>query len=111
MTYTEVNSLMNELATTLKCDYANSAFKSGKRSRFLIFYYENSDDLYADGKNYQGIESLVIEFYSPTKEIESEKTINSILNAYDLAFSKTDAYINSEALHLTTYNTEVIING
>ena len=111
MTYTEVNNIMKALASALKCEYAYSAFKSGSRKRFLIFYYDESDDFFADGVNYQSIENLVIEFYSPTKEIDSEKTIQSILTEYELGYSKITAYISSEAVNMTTYNMEVIING
>ena len=111
MTYAEIDSVIAAIAAALKCEYAYSVFKTGKRSRFILFYYENSDDLYADGKNYQGIDNLVIEYYSPTKEIDNEKTIQTMLNASGLSYSKTSAYINSEALNLTTYTMEVLING
>lgn len=111
MTYQDVKTMMTSLATALKCDYAYSAFKSGTRSRFLIFYYEGNDDLFADGQNFQSIEQLTIEFYSPTKEINSEATIKTTLNSYGLAFSKTSAYINAEALNMTKYTMEAIISG
>lgn len=111
MTYAEIKNIIAAIAAALKCEFAYSCFKTGKRSRFLIFYYENSDDVYADGENYKGIENLVIEFYSPTKEIDNENTIQTMLKASGLSYSKTSAYINSEALHITTYNLEVMING
>lgn len=110
MTYENINTLMNELATALKCEYAYQAFKQGKRTRFLIFYYDGSDDFYADDINYKGIEELVIEFYSPNKEITTEKTIQSILTSHGLTYTKNSVYIGSEKMNMTTYNTEVIIN-
>ena len=111
MTYQTVNTLMAELASSLHCDYAYSAFKDGLRNRFLIFYYPGNDDLYADGVNYQEIAGLTIEFYAPTKEINSETIIQNTLSAYGLTYDKTSVFISSEALNLTTYTMEVLING
>ena len=111
MTFEQINTMMNALATALQCDYAYSAFKSGTRNRFLVFYYSGNDDLYADGQNYQDITNLVIEFYAPTKEIDSETTIKTTLNSYGLTFDKSCVWIDSEKVFMTTYNTEVLING
>lgn len=109
MTYQEVNNLISEIATALKCEYAYSTFKDGKRDRFIIFFYDGSDDLFADNENYQSIENLRIDFYSATKEIDSEQTIQSILKAHELGYDKNTSYISSEQIHMTTYNTEVLI--
>lgn len=111
MTYEQVNTLISAIATAIKCEYAYSAFKSGKRSRFLIFYYDDSDNFFADGTTYADIENLVIEYYSPNKDIKSEKTIQSLLTAAEIPYQKASVYINDEALHMTRYDTEVLING
>ena len=110
MTYEQINGMIAEIATELKCDYAYSAFKEGKHNRFLIFYYDDSDDLFADNENYQSIENLVIEFYSPNKEIKSERKIQQILKAHEIAYDKATAYISDEHINMTTYTTEVLIN-
>lgn len=111
MTYEQVNGLIADIATALKCEYAYSSFKEGTRNRFLIFYYDDSDDLYADNVNYQSIENLVIEFYSKNKEIKSEKTIQSILTENEIAYDKSSVYISGEGVNMTTYSMEVLING
>jgi len=110
MTYEQINGIIEELATVLNCDYAYSAFKEGTRSRFLIFYYDDSDDLYADNVNYQSIENLVIEYYSPTKEIKSERKIQKILSDNEIAYDKATAYVSDERINMTRYTTEVLIN-
>lgn len=112
MTFTEINNIVSAIATSLKCDYAYSAFKDGKdRNSFIVFYYSGSSDLYADGLNYENIEGLTIEFYSSTKEIESEQTIQSSLNSNGLVYDKVENWINDELLYMTTYTMEVLING
>lgn len=111
MTYEAIGTLMESLATALKCDYAYSNFKDNKtRNRFLIFYYDGSEDFYADGENYKNIENLTIEFYSNIKELETEKTIQTALKNSGLTYSKNETWIDSEKLFMTSYFTEVLIN-
>lgn len=111
MTFENVNSIISEIATALKCDYAYSSFKDGKaRNPFLVFYYSGSDDVYADCINYANIEALNIEFYSSNKEIESEQTIRQILASHDISFDTNCVWVDSEKVFLTTFMTEVVIN-
>ena len=110
MTYEQINRIIADISTGLNCDYAYSAFKKGTRNRFLIFYYDDNDDLYADNVNYQGVETLVIEFYSPNKEINSERTIQRILSENEIAYDKATAYVSDEHINMTRYTTEVLIN-
>lgn len=110
MTYEQVKGMIADIATELKCEYAYSAFKGGKRNRFLIFFYGDSDDLFADNENYQSIETLVIEFYSPNKDIKAERKIQQILNAHEITYDKTTTFISDEHINMTTYTTEVLIN-
>lgn len=112
MTFEQINTIINSIATALKCDYSYSAFRDGKeRDRFIVFYYSGTDDLYADGTNFSNIEGLTIEFYSSKKEIENEQTIQSMLNSSGLVFDKVETWINDELLYLSRYTTEVLING
>lgn len=111
MTLEQINTMIAEIATALKCDYAYSAFKNGTRNRFLIFYYQGSDDLYADDINYQKIEQLRIEFYSPKKDADSENIIENNINSHGLSYSKNEVWINDEKVFMTSYDTEVLING
>lgn len=110
MTTKQINTMVAAIAAALKCDYAYSHFNE-PHNRFLVFYYQGDDDVYADGQNYQNIAELVIEFYTPTKELNSEKTIKTMLNNYGLSCDKVETWINDEKVFMTQYNTEVIING
>lgn len=111
MTRKEINVLMSELAESLKCDYTYSVFTDGKlRSKFMIFYYSQSSDVYADGINYQEKSKLTLEYYSPAKDFKSQKIIKDFLKNKSISYSFLDAYIDSEKIHLTTFYTEVLIN-
>lgn len=76
---------------------------------FLCFYYEDSDDVYADDKNYQRITELTIEFYSDVKDFATEATIEQTLTAAGLTYYKSEQFLDSEKMHETVYEMEVLI--
>ena len=78
---------------------------------FLVFYYDNSDDLYADDKNYQRITELTIEFYSDSKDFFYETLIEDTLTASGLTYRKSEQFIDSERMHETVYELEVLITA
>lgn len=111
MTYEQVKGIIAEIATALGVDYAYSAFQdSVERNRFLVWYYGDSNDLFADCINYASIEGIVIEFYSRKKEITSEQTIQRILASHEIAYDKATAYISDQRCNMTRYDTEVLIS-
>lgn len=78
---------------------------------YVLFYYPNRDDFYADGKIYNKIASLNIEFYSAYKDFVGEEKIEAVLDKYDLNYTKNESYIDSEKMFLILYETEVLIDG
>lgn len=78
---------------------------------FIVFYYEDSSDLYADCKNYQRITELTIEFYSETKDFFTEALIEDALATASLTYRKSEQFIDSEKMHETVYEMEVLINA
>ncbi|MBR1810788.1 MAG: hypothetical protein IJ766_03935 [Clostridia bacterium] len=77
---------------------------------FVCFYYTGSDDFIADGKNYQSIKNLRIEFYSDNKDFDTETKIGNILNQHGLVYVSDDTYIDSERMFMTVFETEVPID-
>ena len=81
MTYEQVNGIIAEIATALGVDYAYSAFQdSVERNRFLVWYYGDRNDLFADCVNYASIECIVIEFYSRKKKSHQNKKFSAYLH-------------------------------
>lgn len=107
MTYQEVASMIASVG--LPYAYYQFPNSEGKEPPFICFYYPNSIDLIADDRNYSNIEALTIELYSDEKDFEHEEAIEAILSAYDMPYSKTEAYIDSELMYMVTYNTSVLI--
>lgn len=85
--------------------------ETGQKPPFICWYLEGIDDVYADNANYQRIVNLTIEFYSDEKDFTNEAAIESQLTLSGLTYTKTETYIDSERMHQTVYEMEVLING
>lgn len=93
--------------------YAYYQFPEGTDTAppFVCFYFPGDNDLKADNVNYAAIRTLNIELYTDNKDFTLEATVESVLTANELPFSRTEAYIDTEKLFMITYSTEVVING
>lgn len=78
---------------------------------FLVYYYPGDNDFKADNINFAKIRDLTIELYCDNKDFTIEKAVEDVLSSNGFVYAKSEEYINSEKLYMTTYDTEVIING
>ena len=109
VTYKEISTMIRQIgipAAYLTFDYGNA-----ERPPFIVWYLESGDNFNADNRSYQQKRWLRIELYTEYKDFESESRIESALNAHDLAFSLSEAFITDERLVEEIYETEVIIDG
>lgn len=108
MTYKQIDTMVGLMGLP----YAYYQFpETGQRPPFICWYLEGIDDVYADNANYQRIVNLTIEFYSDEKDFTNEAAIESQLTLSGLTYTKTETYIDSEKMHQTVYEMEVLING
>ena len=84
---------------------------TGQDPPFVVFFYSNIDDVYADDSNYQRIVTLNIELYTREKDFEHEETIETALADNGLTYYKEENYIDSEKMYQIAYEMEVIIHG
>lgn len=78
---------------------------------FICFFYPDNNDVIADNTNYAKIERLVIELYTDDKDFSLEQEIEAVLNANGLVFSRDEEFLDSERMHETIYETNVIITS
>ena len=109
MTYAEISQMIS--AVGIPYAYHHFEEGSGQQPPFITFYYQGDDDFIADNINYQAIRPLTIELYTDNKDFALEAAVESVLTANDLAFSRTEVFIDSEQMYMVTYYTEVIINA
>lgn len=113
MTYKEIATMLNRVGIpTAYYQFSEEEIKAENiKPPFICFYYDRSDDFYADNSNYQKIVNLVIELYSDSKDFALEQTIEQILNENELTYTKNETFIEDELLFMEVYEMEVILNG
>lgn len=109
MTYKQIASMVSSIGLP----YAYYQFPEGTAQAppFVVFFYADTDDVFADDTNYQRIATLNIELYTNEKDFETESTVEQILTNNNLTYYKEENYIDSEQMWQIAYEMEVIING
>ena len=109
MTREEIASMIG----SLEIPFAYYQFPEGTQlvPPFICFYYPYDDDVKADNINYARVNAVIIELYTNEKDFDSEAAVENVLIQNELAFSKSEAYVESESMFQITYTTEVVING
>jgi hypothetical protein len=84
---------------------------TGQAPPFILFFYSQQDDLFADDTNYQKIAKLNIELYTKEKDFTQEEAVENVLQFYGFSYYKEENYIDTEQMFQIAYEMEVIING
>jgi len=108
MTYKQIASMVSSIGLP----YAYYQFPEGTAQAppFVVFFYADTDDVFADDTNYQRIATLNIELYTDEKDFSTESTVEQILTNNNLTYYKEENYIDSEQMWQIAYEMEVIIN-
>lgn len=109
MKYTEIAKMIEDIG--LPFAYYQFPEGTGQEPPFIVFFYSDNDDLYADESNYQRIVTLNIELYTREKDFALEQTVEGALADKDLTYYKEENYIDSEKMFQIAYEMEVLING
>lgn len=109
MTYEQVATMVSSIGLP----YAYYQFPEGTAVAppFVCFYFEGSDDLYADDKNYQKIRPLTIELYTDNKDFSLEATVEGILTSNGLTYARNESWIDSERMNMVAYTADIIITS
>lgn len=109
MQYAEVANIIASIGVP----YAYRAFpqNTAQAPPYIVYYYDGSDDMYADNINYQEIAGLRIEVYTRNKDFSLERNVENALRSHDISWSKEESFIDSENLYMIIYESEVLING
>lgn len=115
MTYKQVYQIVSAIPMTqtenIPCAYFLFPEEQAPPPPFICYYYPDDSDFKADDTNYALIRNLTIELYCDNKDFVLEKAVEDALSSNGLVYSKSEEYIESEKLYMTTFETEVIING
>lgn len=76
---------------------------------WIVYFYPNSDDYYADNRNYQHISSLSVELYTNEKDFALEAKVEAALDAAGFAWAKEETYLSGERLYMVAYDMAAVI--
>lgn len=107
MTHKEVALMVKSMG--LPYTYYQFPENTAQAPPFICYFYSGSDDFFADQENYQKIEQLNIELYTTKKDFAREETIEAVLKANNLTFTRQDSYIGEEKMWQIAYEMDVLI--
>lgn len=107
MTPSEVKSMVEELG--IPSAYYEFADNTGIAPPFVCYFFTSANDMSADNINYCRIERLNIELYTDVKDFALEKTLEQVLIANEIFFAKDEANLDSERMHVTVYQSDIIL--
>jgi hypothetical protein len=107
MTYKDIADMIDEMG--LSFTYYSFPIGEAPSLPYIVFYYPSNDDFGADNKNYVPIVNLNIELYTENKDFSTEQTVEDVLEAHDIFFSKTETYLTSEEMYEVLYEMQIAI--
>ena len=109
MTVREVNQLIENIGPPSV--YYQFPEGTEQATPFICWYFPRSADVIADNTIYKKKNALVIELYTDYKDFQLESEVEAALTAAGFVFSWDETELDTERMHMTTYYTEVFIDG
>ena len=107
MTHAQVASMIASVGVPYAYYQFNN--KTAQEPPFICFFYPNNNDFLADDSNYQKVEHLVVELYTDNKDFELEATVETVLSANGLVYSRDEEYLDDERMFEVVYEMDVVI--
>lgn len=89
------------------------AFQVGQAPElpYLIFYENDSDNIFADNSNWFDVLNVVCELYTDEKDIELETKLHKLFYDLEIQYNSTETYIDSENMYLKTYDVQITFDS
>ncbi len=105
MTHNEVIEMMGQLGMPFA--YGHFAEGESPSPPFAVFLFPETRNFSADGKVYHKGRMLHIELYTDKKDPRLEDMAESVFDAHELFYSKSETWISSERMYEVLYVMEV----
>ena len=105
MTYEEIAEMMQEIG--LPNAYHHFAEGESPNPPFVIFLSPGENTFGADDLMYVSFKKLNIELYTDEKSPETEERVEEVLLRYNIYYTKSEFWIESEKLYEILYELEV----
>lgn len=78
---------------------------------YILWYFDESNNFYADNELYIQIYELDIELYTGEKDFQLERHVEAVLKELGLTWQKEEQWIEAESMFEVLYYTEVYYAG
>ena len=78
---------------------------------YLIFYENDSDNIFADNSNWFDVLNVVCELYTDIKDIELETKLQKLFYDNEIQYNSTETYIDSENMYLKAYDVQITFDS
>lgn len=106
MNYEEIRDMIADIG--LPSTYYQWPKKEVPPLPYVVFYFPRSENFDADDQVFQTIQALNVELYTSEKNFASEQAVETVLNAYGMAWDKSEIYLTDEHMYEVLYEMEVI---
>ena len=89
------------------------AFESGHAPElpYILFYENDSDNVFADNHNYYDVLNVSCELYTDNKDIELETKLQKLLYDLEIEYNSQETYIDSENMYLKAYDVQITFDS
>lgn len=100
---------MREILDAIGLPFAYHHYAEGESPDppFMLYLYPESDNFGADNVVYSKAARVYLELYTDLKSPETEKQVESILEAHGIFWNKSEVWIESESLYEVLYSFEL----
>lgn len=78
---------------------------------YLIFYENDSDNIFADNVNWYDVLNVACELYTDEKDIGLETKLQKLLYDLEIQYNSTETFIDSENMYLKTYDVTITFDS
>ncbi|MGO2743190.1 MAG: hypothetical protein ACTIAM_06135 [Pseudolactococcus laudensis] len=78
---------------------------------YIIFYENDSDNVFADNQNYYDVLNIVCELYADEKDIELETKLQKLFYDTEIQYNSTETFIDSENMYLKAYDVQITFDS
>ena len=78
---------------------------------YILFYENDSDNVFADNHNYYDVLNVVCELYTDEKDIELETKLQKLFYDTEIEYNSTETFIDSENMYMKAYDVVITFDS
>lgn len=91
------------LLETTQLPVAFDHFKTEQKLPYLVYIVTGNNNFSADNKMYHTDAVIQLELYTLFKSVDTESTVETVLNGVPFFYTKTEGYLSDEQMYMVTY--------